>query len=99
MVRVDDKIHETLQRLSKVERRPISQIVGELVEQYDKKTFWNGMKEDYERLRADPEAWSDYQKEAEEWSSKTGDPLADEPPYYTPEEEEEIRAYAKSQGW
>lgn len=45
----------------------------------DRERFWIGVQEDLARLKQNPAAWQDYQ---------------DEPPYYTPEEEQAILAQA-----
>ena len=99
IIHVDEKVHNALRKMSESESRPIGQIVGDLVDRYEKEQFWKGIQEDYARLRADPVAWKDYQDEVALFEGGSMDGLEDEPPYYTPEEEEEIRAYAKSQGW
>ena len=99
IVRVDSKVHDRLREISEESHRPIGQIVRDLVERFDKEEFWKGVQEDYKRLHADPVAWKEYQDEAAPWESSTGNTMADEPPYYTPEEEEEIRAeYARTFG-
>ena len=54
------------------------------------------MQEDYARLRANPDAWRDYQEEIAAWDSLIGDGLADEPPYLSPEEEQAIRERSAS---
>ncbi len=56
-----------------------------------KEKFWAGVHEDYARLKADPVAWLDYQVEIALFEGASLDGLVGEPPYYTPEEEEEIR--------
>jgi hypothetical protein len=38
------------------------------------------MRADYERLRADPEAWAEYQREIALWDALSSDGLEDEPP-------------------
>jgi hypothetical protein len=35
----------------------------------DRDAFFDQMRADLERLRADPEAWADYQRELREWES------------------------------
>lgn len=57
------------------------------------------MREDYERLRSDPVAWQDYLDEIQMLEGTSMDSLANEEPYYTAEEEAEIRAeYARTRG-
>jgi hypothetical protein len=91
-VRVEKKLHDTLRELSKAEHRPIGEVIEDAVAKYERDKFWKGVHEDYARLRADPEAWEDYQREVALWDSLSNDGLEDEEPYYSPEEEEAIRA-------
>jgi hypothetical protein len=37
--------------------------------------FWQGVSDDYARLHADPERWSDYVSELAEWDGTVGDGL------------------------
>lgn len=98
-VRVENATIVKLRAISKNEKRPISQIVTDLVKKYEKDKFWREMHESFARLREDPVAWKEYQDELTLWDSTTGDGLENEEPYYTPEEEEEINAeYARTYG-
>ncbi len=81
-VRVDPSTHAVLRDLSRQEEKPIGQVVAEAVEQYKKDKFWRELEEDYERLRADPEAWQDYQDEMALWDSTSNDGLESEESYY-----------------
>lgn len=85
-VRVDPKLHAALRALSEDEQRPMSQIIEEAVSRYQQAKFWQEMHDGFARLRADPEAWGEYQAEAALWDSVSGDGLEDEEPYFTPEE-------------
>ena len=85
-VRVEPKLHEKLRALSAVEQRSISQVIEEAIDRYEKDKFWTAMREGFARLRADSEAWDEYQDEAALWDSVSGDGLADEEPYFTEEE-------------
>jgi hypothetical protein len=99
VVKLKQGTHAKLQQIAKAESRPMGDIVTDLVERYEKELFWKGVREDYARLHADPEAWKDYQNEIAVWDATSGDGLENEPPYYTPEEEDEIRAeYARTYG-
>jgi hypothetical protein len=93
-VRVDDDLHAKLVALAAEEHRPIGQVIEDAIERYRREKFWKGVNEDLERLRADPEAWNDYQDEIALLEGGSMDGLENEPPYFTPEEEEEIRARA-----
>jgi len=91
-VRVDPKLHATLRKLAEAEHRPIGKVIEDAVARYEKDKFWQEMHEGFARLRADPVAWKEYQDEAAIWDSMSNDGLEDEEPYYSAEEEEEIRA-------
>ena len=86
-VRIGPELHETLRTLSEAERRPISHVIQDAVDRYQKENFWRAMHEGFARLRADPEAWQDYQNEATLWDSVAGDGLEDEEPYFIEEAE------------
>jgi Ribbon-helix-helix protein, copG family len=98
-VRVDEQLADTLRELAREEGRPIGRIIEDAVTRYQKERFWKGVHEDFLRLRSDPVAWKDYQDEIASIETGSLDWLDREPPYYTPEEEEEIRAeFARTQG-
>lgn len=63
-VRVNPRLHERLQQLSAAEQRSISQIIEDAIDRYEKDKFWTAVHEGFARLRADPEAWAEYQDEA-----------------------------------
>lgn len=86
-VRVDEKLHRILREISEREQRSIGDVMTEAIEQYRRAKFWEQVRLDYERLRADPEAWSEYQKEIAAWDALSDDGLGPEPAYFTPEEE------------
>lgn len=98
-VRVDDQLHATLREIAKEERRAIGQVIEDAITRYQKEKFWQGVYGDLARLRSDPVAWKDYRDEIAFFDGGSMDGLEHEPPYYTPEEEEAIRAeHARTQG-
>lgn len=88
--------HERLQRLSREQHRPMGEIVTDLLDRYEREQFWDEVNASVDRLRADPVAWKDYRDEVE-FLQRGSDVVVDEP-YFTPEEEEEIRAAARAEG-
>ncbi len=72
----------------------MGEIISELVNRFDRERFWKGVEADYARLRTDQAAWSEYQAEMAAWDSLTSDGLENEPPYFTAEEEHQIRERA-----
>jgi hypothetical protein len=92
MVRVDDKLHAKLREIAEAEHRPIGQVIEEAITRYQRQKFWQGVHEDFARLRSDPVAWQGYRDEIALFEGASLDGLENEAPYYTPEEEEAIRA-------
>ncbi len=99
VVRVEAKTHATLRAWSEAQGKSIGQVVAELVEMQERELMWQRIRADYERLQADPAAWKEYQDDVAFLEGGSMDGLEGEEPYYRPEEEEEIRAHARSQGW
>jgi len=98
-VRVDDQLHARLRQIAAAEGRPIGEVIQEAVDRYEREKFWVSVKQDFERLRGDPAAWRAYQDEIALWDAASDETLADEEPYYSPEEEAEIDAeFAKTYG-
>jgi hypothetical protein len=86
--------HERLQRISQKLHRPVGQVVTDLVERYEREEFWREVNESVNRLREDPVAWKSYKDEIALLEGGSMDGLEQEEPWFTPEEEEEIRAEA-----
>jgi hypothetical protein len=99
VIRVEEKTHATLREWSQEQDTSIGRVVSDLVERQLRDRFWRQVRADYARLEADPGAWKEYQDEVAVLEGGSMDGLEHEEPYYTPEEEEEIRAHARSQGW
>lgn len=97
-IRVDDKTHATLRKWSESGDKTIGQVVADLVEGQRRARFWKQVHDDYLRLQADPNAWRAYQDEITVLEGGSMDGLEDEDPYYTLEDEAEIRAHARSPG-
>lgn len=95
LIEVMPDTHERLQRLSRELHRSAGEIVTDLVDRYERELFWKQANEAVERLRADPVAWNDYLREIEFLQDGSMDGLEDDP-YFTPEEEGEIRATHQS---
>lgn len=97
-VRVEERLAEQLREIASEESRPIGQVIADAIAQYQKDKFWNGVYEDFARLKSDPGSWQEYQDEIALLEGASMDGLEGEPPYYTPEEEEAIRAeHARTQ--
>jgi hypothetical protein len=86
MLHLDEDTFRELQALSDEESRSIEEIVVLAVKRYEAARFWAKAKEGFERLRADPVAWKEYQDEIALWDSLSADGLENEPPYFTEDE-------------
>jgi hypothetical protein len=77
VIKLKPVTHAKVQVIAHEEERPMGEVVTFLVDRYERERFWNQVRADYARLKADPVAWQEY---------------LDPPPYYAPEEEQEILA-------
>lgn len=59
-------------------------------EQHETERFWSEANDAYVRLRADKDAWADYQNEIRLLEGGSMDGLENEPPYFSPDELAEI---------
>jgi hypothetical protein len=91
-VRVEDELAERLREIAREEHRSIGQVIGDAITQYQKEKFWTVVRASYAQLRSDPEAWREYQNEIAVFEGASMDGLEHEAPYYSAEEEAEIRA-------
>ena len=81
-----------LQAIANEQNRQMSDIIADLLYRYEREKYWQEVNASVERLRADPVAWRDYQEEIRFFQGGSMDGLEDEEPYFTAEEEAEIRA-------
>lgn len=96
VVKIKPKTHAALQEISRDENRPMGEIITDLVERYERERFWRTAAADLDRLRADASSWEGYLSESRELDRLANEGLAEEPPFFTPEEEDEIRAEIES---
>lgn len=71
--------HGHLAKFAREDRRPMSEILAELIEQERRRRFLEGANEDFARLRADPAAWADYQAELRSMDGTLMDGLETDP--------------------
>jgi hypothetical protein len=92
MVRIEESLHAALRDAADREGRSIGKVIEDAFAVYQRDQFWSGVREDYARLRANPIAFAGWRQEVSSFESGSLDGLRDEPPYYSPQEEAEIRA-------
>lgn len=78
-IRIPPEVHAKLRALATSRRQPIGAVVAAAVDSLDERTFWEGVRADYERLYADPAAAAAYEAEFAELDVTLADGLADDP--------------------
>lgn len=97
VVKINPATHATLQTISNEEERPMGEIITELVERYERARFWKKAADDLERLKEDNGEYDAFQSDSRQLDQLANEGLWSEPPFFTPEEEEEIRAEIAAQ--
>lgn len=82
-VRISKEAHQELKSLAAERQESLRAILERAVEMYRRHLFFEGVNEDFARLRADPVAWEEELAERALWDNTLGDGLEEE------EEEEE----------
>ena len=78
-VKIPAEAHAKLVRLAAEQSRSMSDLLAHLIERERRRAFLEGANEDFARLRADPEAWADYQAEVRSMEGTLMDGLEDYP--------------------
>jgi predicted DNA-binding protein len=78
-IRVPIEVREKLAVLSDSEGKPIGKVIQKLIREHEKQEFFKGLAEDFRRLRNNPEAWAEYQREIAMWDTALMDGLENEP--------------------
>jgi hypothetical protein len=78
-IRVNEKTYETLRKQAADAGTTMIAILEEAVREYDKEKFWEEYDRGYAALRADPQAWAEYQEELRLWDCTLMDGLEDFP--------------------
>lgn len=98
VVRIPADAYAKLRGIADARHETVGQIISEMVDEIEEQQFWRRTHESVERLRADPVAWKEYRDEVAVFEGGAWDGLEDEEPYYSPQEEEAIRAeHARTQ--
>jgi hypothetical protein len=78
-IRVNKKTLETIRELAEKAETTMTAIVEAAVQEYRTAEFWKEVNAGYAALRANPEAWADYQEEIRAWECTLADGLEDFP--------------------
>lgn len=74
-VRVDSATDRSIDELAKETGQTKAAIVRDAVRDFRRKTFFDGLKSDFEALRQDPDAWAEVCRERAEWDATIADGL------------------------
>ncbi|MDQ3525540.1 MAG: hypothetical protein M3451_10885 [Chloroflexota bacterium] len=98
-VRIPQDAYDELRQMADARQQTVEAAIVEILDERRERLFWQQAHDSVERLRADPIAWQEYKEEVALFEGGAWDGLEDEDPYYTPEEEDAIRAeHARTQG-
>lgn len=87
LIRVDAKTRDRLAKMAEQDQTSIGEVVTSLTKKAERDRFWKNVYEGYARLRADPEAWAEYQDEVRVWDVTLMDGLEEYPYDGDPEDE------------
>jgi hypothetical protein len=74
---VSTETRDRLKRLADADHTTMDAALAMVLDTVEEARFWQGVQEDYARLQADPEQWSDYVDELAEWDRTVGDGVDD----------------------
>jgi predicted transcriptional regulator len=74
-VRINPRAHKTLRQLARQTGQSMPQILDRAIEEYRRRTFLEGLSEDFTRLRRDRAAWNEELKERAAWDATLADDL------------------------
>jgi 7-keto-8-aminopelargonate synthetase-like enzyme len=77
-VRVSENTHKLLRSLSAREGKSMQDIIDKAIEEYRRKTFLEGLSNDYLLLRENPEVWKEHQEDMALWENTLMDGLENE---------------------
>ena len=79
MIRVDAKTRDLFAKMAEEDHKTIGEMVDAAAKKMHRDRFWKNYYDAYAKLRADPEAWADYQDEMRAWDATLMDGLEDYP--------------------
>jgi hypothetical protein len=87
LIRVDTKTRDLLAKMAEQDQTSIGEVAAKAVKKLDRDRFWKSYNDAYAKLRADPEAWAEYEAEIRLWDSTLMDGLEEYPYDYGDEDE------------
>jgi hypothetical protein len=76
-IKVSVQTRDRLKRIADAEQSTMEAALAMVLEMAEETRFWEGVREDYARLQADPKEWSGYAGELAEWDRTVRDGLDD----------------------
>ncbi len=76
-IRINQKTHAMVRELAEQAETTMTAIVESAVQEYRAAQFWKEVNAGYAALKADPEAWAEYQEEIGAWDCTLADGLED----------------------
>ena len=77
-VRVSENTHQLLKTLSLNEGKPMQEILDRAVEVYRRRSFLEGLSEDFRVLRGKDADWNEHEREMAVWDNVLDDQMGDE---------------------
>ena len=78
-VKIPSEAHAKLGSFAAAAKRPMGEILADLIERERRRRFWDEYDRSIQLLRADPAAWADYQGEIRSMEGTLMDDLEDDP--------------------
>jgi hypothetical protein len=74
-IKVSVHTRDRLKKLADEDNLTMDAELARALDKAEEARFWDGVREDYARLQADPQGWAEYTAELAEWDQVTGDGL------------------------
>lgn len=78
-VKLPTAAHKTLSEFAAADKRSMGEVLADLIDREEGRRFFEAAEAGYARLRADPEAWADYQAELRSMEGSLMDGLEEDP--------------------
>lgn len=74
-VRIGEAHKETIRRIAEREGKTMQLVTEEAIEAHERRVFFNHLCDSFARLKRDPDAWSEADREREDWEGTLADGL------------------------
>ncbi|CAN5404323.1 hypothetical protein BH09CHL1_BH09CHL1_11650 [soil metagenome] len=87
LIRVSVQTRDKLAKFAEEDQTSIGELLEAAASKIERERFWKNVNEGYARLKADPEAWAEYQSELKLWDGQSWDSLEEYPYEYGPDDD------------